>query len=190
MLKSTLKLLLVMQIAAPCSLLAMDKAGGFRKTAGELRALELEADMAEATKELQEVNREMAALPRERYLEEVRDAKIEAEAKAERIRWQNTRIGTWKIFGLYKRDLPEFIKVAGDLGADILMQRNLLKRREATIEAYIKDHLAEFIAVLESAKKAQETVEQVHAAMSRVSASAHFKTTAGIYYSEFSSSLY
>lgn len=177
MIKRTMKLLMALLLAGPFSLLAMENPirnarreafldADFGARQAELRAREVEAASLEARLEMERMEKEMPDIAAERDAELLQDVRDAAAAKTEGIKWQNTLLTPQHWFmGLYKRDIPEFIKLAGDLGADVLMYKNLLKRREANTESYIKAHIEEFIKVLEEAKKAQEIVEKKYEEM-------------------------
>ncbi len=102
-------------------------------------------------------------IEKEQYEQELLDAKEESKQFGRTLKWQNTLLtpGQWPV-GIYVRDLIEGPKIAIDLAADILMYKNLLKRRVNTLYSHIVGQHQEILAVLEQVKQGQENYERVY----------------------------
>ena len=138
----------------PCMAHAMQPP---KKQLTQQEEAELDRDLLQAARELAEMKRERVDPQREMRIEQARDARLEKQEYELAIKNQNTLLTpqNWYV-GLYKRDFVEGAHFAGDLMADVLMYKNLAKRRVLAIEAHIKEHLDEIIDLLELVTKAQE----------------------------------
>lgn len=126
--------------------------------------------LADAEKELQAAEMDdVGAAEAQMALDEANDRALEKAQNIAHMKWQNTLLTpvNWPI-GIYKRDVPELVAIAGNLGADYLMYKNLLKRRMDAIESHIKANLDAFLKVLNGVKAAQEVAEKKYDEMNPV----------------------
>lgn len=94
--------------------------------------------------------------------ETANESQEEHDKKIAYSKWQNTLLTPIFPIGIYVRDLFEFPKIVGDLAADVLMYKNLSKRRiEAIYEKVINNHEA-FLNVLRHVKDAQEQASRTY----------------------------